>query len=651
MAIRTKTIEYSLVDSRSIGASITRSFDPLIVYIPETGSRSFRSCFLDIFAQDNVPTATTITGWKFMSRVGTGTPISRSTTVSITNTGENMSFVWTHDVTPEFSSSFGATSLSNSFQFGMVVTGSATSNASAKLYCTYDYDDTGNTRVKTITIPMDSYVYTASATGSGRLIDTIPSLNTYLPEANKVYRDISFEMWGNDGLFATGSAVAGQISASYVLDNNTHGVSGSGPIITTQVSARYFRYIWNQTQLDTSTTHSLYIKTQNASILFPCIAAACKVTYEYDHAASDKVMNCIALSAADDSGFMGGPSSSSRSRFSREFMVQEPQVTMSRCGIYHSFIDSGQLTFVPSVTQSGYTQSVRSYNIPAIVTCGGWVLGTRFDAGSLGGQGMNVTRGKNTLINDWYRTSSAAGSIGSNYSAIAYINYESGKSSQSGGDANHAQIRRWFYSPVQTFALRTLTTSSISLAESASYWLTSLGLWLYTYQNLAGSNIAFVVNTTGSDEGNIGQGWNAPYAGTYTSDAEIGPMWSIARMRDLFRKYPNDPDTTLLIPTRNRFYSVDSSTAIGSTGHFFATYHTFQYTLTGSISGSTGDGSGVQVNFHRSDNDEEVANATTVAGGSFNRTWYDNTIPLYAVARQDDTHVGRSANSTASGTP
>jgi hypothetical protein len=46
MAIRTKTIEYALPASNgNITSTATRVFDPLMVYIPETGSRRFRSCF------------------------------------------------------------------------------------------------------------------------------------------------------------------------------------------------------------------------------------------------------------------------------------------------------------------------------------------------------------------------------------------------------------------------------------------------------------------------------------------------------------------------------------------------------------------------------------------------------------------------------
>ena len=168
---------------------------------------------------------------------------------------------------------------------------------------------------------------------------------------------------------------------------------------------------------------------------------------------------------------------------------------------------------------------------------------------------------------------------------------------------------------------------------------------------MAGSNIVLLAAATGSNEGFLGYGWNPAYAGTISADGEIGPMMVIARLRDYFQRFPTDPDSTRLQPGRNRFFSIDSSTTSWVTGFFFATYHTIDYTLTGSISGSSGDGSGINVDFFRSDNDDYIATTTTTTGGQFQALWYDNNIPLYAVARQDDTHVGRSANSTASGVP
>jgi hypothetical protein len=77
----------------------------------------------------------------------------------------------------------------------------------------------------------------------------------------------------------------------------------------------------------------------------------------------------------------------------------------------------------------------------------------------------------------------------------------------------------------------------------------------------------------------------------------------------------------------------------------FFTYHTISRTISGTVSGYTGDGSGITVEAHRTDNDEKIGSTTTAAGGTYSITWYDDTINCYAQARQDATHVGRSDDS------
>jgi hypothetical protein len=297
-----------------------------------------------------------------------------------------------------------------------------------------------------------------------------------------------------------------------------------------------------------------------------------------------------------------------------------------------------------------------TFSFPAVVTCGGWACAARFDGtgGALGEQGMNLIRGNNKFTLDWYRTGTTAGTLGSNYSAIAYFNYESDISSQSGGDANHAHLIKQFYAPILASNVqRNQRTSSLQFAETSSYWLTSMGMIFYIYSSIAASGVSLQAMATGSDGESYGNfGWEPTYGGLTVQDAEIGWLQCYARMRDKFRRYPDEPDKSRLDATRIRPYAIDiTTTNYPSCGYFFYTYHTIQYSLTGSVTGSTGDGSGIPIKFYRADNDELVAETTTNIGGSFQKTWYDNSRYLYATARQSDNKVGRSANTTASGAP
>lgn len=676
MAIRLKTIEYGFSASISGQAINTyRYFPTLNIYAPETGStRKFRNCFLEFFAQDFQAAAGTPTSASVRLKLGPGAAAGASNTLSasvgttFTNTGEHQSYYLIHDVTTLFTgSAFSASATTSSVELHLGFPVVIVNNASAKLVLTYEYDDIANTRIKTVRIPMDSI--TSSVKVAPTFIDTLPALDTYLPESNKVYRDIFFEIQGNDGLgtaIPLPSSLASSMSFAFNYPSESlYGINpfATGVITSSLASPRPFWYILKRTDLNTTTTQSLWALSATPSSSFDCFSVTCYVTYEYDHSASTNVMNNVMFCAADDSGVMGGPTNINRSRFKRKLFIQEPEITMSRCGVYHSFVDQANMAFRPKVTSSAYNPLEFTYMFPTTpATAGGFTLGNRFDSGSDQGQAMDLVRGENTFYFDWYRTSSFAGTLGSMYTAYALLNYTSKKSSQPGGDANHYQIRKLFGWPLaaHTVYSRQFTSSfNIMANDSSSYWLGALGAtaWTYTAINTAPSGNGYVLNiqaNSGSgivDGQNDGFGWDDAWGGIYIGEGEIGPMWSTIRLRDLYRRYPNDPQGGFILeqPHLMKFDSAYISSL--SCGYLWMCYHNIKYTLTGSIAGATGNSSGITVDFFRSDTDELVVSTTSSVGGAFNATWYDNTIPLYAVARQDDTHVGRSSNSTASGAP
>ena len=77
----------------------------------------------------------------------------------------------------------------------------------------------------------------------------------------------------------------------------------------------------------------------------------------------------------------------------------------------------------------------------------------------------------------------------------------------------------------------------------------------------------------------------------------------------------------------------------------WVTYHSiFAWSIAGTVTGYAGSGSGLTVDVFRADTDEKVTEITTGAAGAYSQVWHDNTMSLYAVCREDDTHIGRSAN-------
>lgn len=648
MATRLKTIEYSLSSSvDAVSSGVTRILPQLMVHIPETGSRNFISCFVEWFTQDSSSAAASITQWSVFHRIGSTNYFTSSVTDTIANTGENMSFYFINDVTHAFSSSFGNTSLSNSFDFGVALTGNSTTNTSAKLTCTYEYDDTANIRVKTVSIPMDSFTGSISATGP-TIIDTIPALNTYLPETDKVIRDVWFEFEGNDGV---GSSV-GPVSASIYVDNTK--VDTTGLISTALISARTLRYIWKPISgsIDFSATHSIGMKSSTIDAPFDCISVKCGVTYEYNHGVSNNIMNCVVVPGGHDLGFIpGGPNLSDGNRLTMEIDIEEPQVTMSRCGQYHRVLSGGSpYIFITKISSSVYDQLPATFSFSQKTRCGESVIGTRFDSGSIYGVGAQLTRGPNLFYLDWcYGTSLPAGG---GYSSIIVLNYESAKSTQSGGDANHTQFRKWFAFPVVSDATYRLFTASFYTPEPV-YKFNGLGIWVNAMSNFNGKSISACTQRTGSDEGLGGVGWKNVFSQQVDSLVEFTNVTCIGDGKDTFTTFPGDASiVSKYIPTRNRNWIIQQLVgAVYECGYLFGSYHTITYSLTGSLSGYTGDGSGVPVRFYRADTNEYILTTTSSNNGEFHATWYDNVNPLYAEAFQDNTHVGRSTNITASGSP
>lgn len=68
------------------------------------------------------------------------------------------------------------------------------------------------------------------------------------------------------------------------------------------------------------------------------------------------------------------------------------------------------------------------------------------------------------------------------------------------------------------------------------------------------------------------------------------------------------------------------------------------FVLSGTITGYAGDGSGIAVDFFRADTKTNIGSAISTTGGAYNFSWVRGDIPLYGVARQSGTRVGRSDN-------
>jgi len=80
---------------------------------------------------------------------------------------------------------------------------------------------------------------------------------------------------------------------------------------------------------------------------------------------------------------------------------------------------------------------------------------------------------------------------------------------------------------------------------------------------------------------------------------------------------------------------------------FWACYSTFTYSISGTVSGYTGDGSGITVELFNPD-DEKTTSTVTGVGGTYSFTTLDNRPGYWTAARQSGTLMGRSDDITPS---
>lgn len=604
MTIRTKTIEYAFpLSIAAVATGVARDFTTITVAIPETTSRTFRSVHLEVSCVDNAATAASVTAVLMGIQLNAIAIDSATVTQTITNSGENQSFLWTRDVTSYFVTNYTGTSMTALAR--LTVTGIATINATAKLVITYEYDDSATTQIKTVRIPIDGNTgnLTTSLANVGGVANQIPLLDEFLPEANKVIRSYFFQMD-----IHTGTTAAATAALTMRYDGVTSVTDTSWAY--TLNSDTFYRRIDVLTGLSTSAAHSIEASTSSITgAPFPCLNGYLVVTYEFSvvsnttlngaidaaqtsvpvtdasawpttypftvqvdneklrvtgrtsntltvtrgfdgttaAAHSDAapvlatIMNSIMTTAVDEAGWSGGTATGDKGRFKRNFLCAEPGlIEMKQSGVQLFFIDGGAVTLDLRLG----AQASRTFAHAASARCGGMSAMRRGDAGAVGGAGGTVTRGRNDFICDYFTTSATAGNIGSNFSGWVFFNYTSGQSAPGGGDHNHSTA--WMTLPYETGGLvqkkvKAAAGIKTPIIPEANYYLTGVSLWMVclTSGTAAGSLALAAHGEVQASEGE-GAGWETLYSALYSSDAEVGPSICVARSRTSFKRWPAD---------------------------------------------------------------------------------------------------------------
>lgn len=647
MTQRVKTIEYAF-DSRTttLGPATRYDFTQITLYAPETTSRTIRSAVIVHTCRDNETAGGAfITSFLLGIKLGAVAFNDSTVTGNIDQFSIDTPRTWTvtRDVTSYFVTNFGS-GASQTCQVGVQWGGVDTINHTAKLILTYEYDDSGqDTRVKTVRIPLDGTTTTLTNTLTELGTNQVPNLDSFLPEASKVYRKVWFEVCANEVSQATTDFQLGlSLDAEGEVNDGSHEQALNG--------SPFYRFVWVRDDMTTNATHAFKARSTVTGRFGCCNVILC-VTYEYSHTSSTSIINSLYFPLNVNSGFIGY--NSINSRYETKFFVEETTPALVQSGVYLSYSlasDEGSMTGLQAKAGG---QSYRSYTMSYATferDKGQYMLSQRIDSGGASGAGMTLARGENTFTLD-VQHSSQTDLLG-NVGAVLILNYTSDKHANGDGVHNHSTC--WSAhssSMVSTSAdnsnvgMREEISTFAPIIPESAFWVTTIGFVFYYLTG--GLRVPFtLVAEVKSGEGKA-DGWLDVLNGMGYVQSEAQEYNMINDSSRFYTRNPADADTNRLAVETSRTYRLSTNQESIVGGMMWLTHHGISYSIQGTASNYAGDGSGITVRLYRSDTNEFVASTTTVAGGGFTMTWYDNTINMFVEGREDSTHRGRSDNQLA----
>lgn len=633
MATRLKTVKYAFSTLASLPENSNTNMTQLTINLPEN-SKVFKSVVAHITFDDlNTSTGDTITNKNFGLRLGAAAYTTVSNSNTLTASGENMSLWFAVDYTSHFTTNWTGTSMTCDFQ-AQVNSGTNNvnfANVSVTLDITYEYDDTSATHIKTVMIPLDMPTGAMDTAATTR--DTIPALDTYLPEASKTYRNIHVVVQGNtaNASATTDHTMTLRVGAASVTTGNYEG---------SLASDRIFRYVWNATSVWPSTAATQTWQPTATVARVNHAQAWVVVTYEFNPSTSTSIMNSLMM-PMELASPMGGTTATDYQSGDRQLWIEEPgTITTNRVAFYCFWQQAGAITGLNMRVGTG---AFVAYTDAAAVLCGANCAMVRNDAA------FTLARGLNDLTFDVYRTDTA--DYGWNLCGFWIVNYTSGKATQGVGAHNHTIDWGIVQNGTGAAADLVTTTALAPVVPETEHFFTALGVQMITTTSGTLNPAGFTILAERlAAEG--GTRWEQVYIDVSQTDPEVGFFPVYAQMRFLFNRWPSDPDPYRIDLEQTRRWRAHIA---GGSGWFSLcmtfTYHSITRAIAGTVSGyADADGAGLTVRFFYFDpggHIEYIGSTTTATGGAYSFTWYDDVYNVFAVVHEDSTHVGSSALGTA----
>ena len=656
MATRTKTTWWGFpTDTASVNNSTLRTFATQTVYVDST-TRTFRSAIVEVYVQDRC----TVTGATIgESRIGVNVGGAGATTVTelddLTHSGENNSFFGWADFTQQFIDHFGSNT-SNTVVITCYIdmsTGTTltTMNACAVLKLTYDFDDAASICVKTITIPIESntagFANVLTEVGTNQ-IPILTGASGLIKEVSApTIRDWFIICDGNENKYGDTT----NFTPGFSLDSDA--ATSMGIITRVFGSERFNRYVFSKKSAvpTTTATHAFKVISDAASgSSMHHMSFLLVVTYEFTRANASATTNSIQIPFTVPD--QGGTSAGDQQVVRIPFDIEEPgNVTLLQSGVQVWWDLPGAMNTSGYFSVQVGARTARTYtsNVYTASLCGSLVLMQRIDSRAAG-SGTAVTLQRGQCYVD-VNILTAAQSTVAGISGILYLTYSTDSVPSTGIDScNHTiykNIQNWDF--LINTEYNEIAATAMTLIGDANYWIQAAGLWVAQYWNgITGTPWAMLYAEILSTEGVLGvaDGWRemgSLYPSVLSESATY--PWGINRM-DLFKRHPTDPKLYQMDITTSRKWRMISPRGCSSI-QSMVTYHAITFTITGVVTGYAGTGA-VTVSVHDATSGEFLYTLTASAGGSYTATIYDNTRNHFSEVYENATHVGRSANWTAS---
>lgn len=632
MATRLKTVEYYWpFYTSTISDATETTLTQITLYLPES-SKSFKSVVVDVLVHCLDTTLVHNDRRQLSFQLGSaGYTVKNNATASqCTQQGENWCLAFDQDVTSYCNTNWSGTSMTADLKILFDNAGATNvgfNNVSAKITITYEYDDTSATHVKTVRIPLDAPAgEISSTTKPGTATATIPQLtgsgSPLLPEVSPTVRQVVTVVQGLSGSnLVTDKTFSQEVDS---LGAATTGTYEHGS--TTEMFVRFHAV----QSFDTTTSHSWYLWNSVAGAGH--LQAWMVVTYEFTVSGTTTLLNSL-LVPLRSKFRLGGTTSSDYERLSGELWIEEPTtITTKYLAAYVSVSTNAQ---VAGVNLRLGTGSFVAYTDDFQVYSGGWVAMIRKD------DAFTLARGRNTLTVDGYRTDTTDLAFG--FSGYVMVVYTSGVPSGGPGAANHTIL--WNILAHGTGAAGgdyAVAATAPGIPET-DYFLSS-PVGVVAHEFTISSAAPFYYNIQAERlAGDGGIAWESLFYVTMYDDAEPGVRWWAGYTNDIFKRWPNDTDTTRLDLETSRRFWCSGYIYNWQTVWLLINYHSITFTKSITVGGYAGTGTGLTVELFNASKNMKVGEFTTTTG-SCTAKWYDSVDTYYAVCREDSTHVGRSDN-------